>query len=325
MRRAWRIALGLALVLAAFVYLNNTNLLRAPAAGRPVLLAHRGLHQTFPADGLKADTCTATRIHPPEHGYLENTLPAMAAAFAAGADIVELDVHPTTDGHLAVLHDWTLDCRTDGKGPTRAHTLAELKALDVGYGYTADGGRTYPFRGKGVGLLPSLDEVLAAFPDRRLLIDIKSNDPADGERLARRLEELPPAQTALIMVYGGDRPVAAVHARLPGLMTLSRAGLQSCLLRYIAIGWTGYVPAACRGGLLLIPINVAPWLWGWPGRFVERFKAAGAEVLVAGPWAGGFSSGIDDAATLARLPAGYAGGIWTNRIDRIAPLVRLGP
>ena len=128
MRRAWRIGLklvlGLALALAAFVYLNNTNLLSAPDTGRPVLLAHRGLHQTFPADGLKGDTCTPTRILPPEHGYLENTLASMQAAFAAGADIVELDVHPTTDGHFAVFHDWTLDCRTDGKGVTREHTLA---------------------------------------------------------------------------------------------------------------------------------------------------------------------------------------------------------
>jgi glycerophosphoryl diester phosphodiesterase len=174
--------------------------------------------------------------------------------------------------------------------------------------------------------MPSLDEVLAAFPERRLLIDIKSNDPADGERLASRLEKLPPAQLALISVYGGDRPVAAVHARLPQLRILSRAHLQSCLLRYLALGWTGYVPAACRGSLLLIPINVAPWLWGWPDRFLERLKAADAEVFVDAPWEGGrHSRGIDDAATLARLPPGYAGGIWTNRIDRIAPLVRSRP
>ena len=37
----------------------------------------------------------------------------MRAAFAAGADIVELDIHPTTDGQFAVFHDWTLDCRTE--------------------------------------------------------------------------------------------------------------------------------------------------------------------------------------------------------------------
>jgi len=55
----------------------------------------------------------------------------MQAAFAAGADIVEFDIHPTTDGHFAVFHDWTLDWRTDGRGVTRERTLAELKALDT--------------------------------------------------------------------------------------------------------------------------------------------------------------------------------------------------
>jgi glycerophosphoryl diester phosphodiesterase len=318
MRRAWLVGLGIVL---ALVYLNNTSLLATGRDSRPTLLAHRGLHQTFPAEGLKGDTCTAERIAPPEHGYLENTLASMRAAFAAGADVVELDVHATTDGHFAVFHDRTLDCRTEATGLTREHTLAELKALDIGYGYTADGGKTFPFRGKGVGLMPSLDEVVAAFPDRRLLIDIKSDVPADGEKLAERLARLPPPQLSRLMVYGGDRPVAAVRARLPQLKTMSRASLRGCLLAYIGMGWSGWVPASCRGGLLLIPVNVAPWLWGWPGRFLARMDAAGTEVLAAGAWDGGFSRGIDDAEALAALPRGYTGGIWTNRIERIAPLV----
>ena len=62
--------------------------------------------------------------------------------------------------------------------------MAELRPLDVGYGYTADGGQTFPFRGKGVGLMPSLSEVLAAFPDQRLLINVKSHDRSEGEKLA---------------------------------------------------------------------------------------------------------------------------------------------
>lgn len=326
MRRTWLVGIGFLAAFAAAVYVNNTNLFSAPRSGVPVLLAHRGMHQTFPSEGLEADTCTAERIHPPEHGYLENTVASMRAAFDAGADIVEVDIHPTTDGHFAAFHDWTLDCRTDGNGVTREHTLAELKALDIGYGYTADGGQTYPFRGKGVGLMPSLDEVLAAFPELRLLIDIKSNDPADGEKLADRLLRLPPEQTSRIMAYGGDRAVEMVRARLPGLTTLSRAGLQRCLLRYIATGWSGHVPAACEHSLLLIPINVAPWLWGWPGRFMARMEGAGAEVVVTGPWSGGgFSRGVDSAATFRLLPQGYSGGIWTNRIDRIAPLARTRP
>jgi glycerophosphoryl diester phosphodiesterase len=65
------------------------------------------------------------------------------------------NVHPTTDGQFAVFHDWTLDCRTDGHGITREHSIADLKKLDIGYGYTTDGGRRYPFRGSGVGMMPT--------------------------------------------------------------------------------------------------------------------------------------------------------------------------
>ena len=75
------------------------------------------------------------------------------------------------------------------------HTLADLKTLDVGYGYTADGGKTFPFRHKGVGLMPSLDEVIAAFPGKRFLIHIKSNDPAaDSIGLAKAYRVLGDAQ-----------------------------------------------------------------------------------------------------------------------------------
>ncbi len=140
-----------------FVYLNNTSFFMVqPEKGKPLLVAHRGLGQTFPLEGITGETNTARIIYEPEHPYLENTIPSMEAAFQAGADIVELDVHPTKDGQFAVFHDWILDYRTDGTGVTREHTMAELKELDIGYGYTADEGKTYPFRGKGVGLMPSL-------------------------------------------------------------------------------------------------------------------------------------------------------------------------
>lgn len=62
--------------------------------------------------------------------------------------------------------------------------MAELKKLDIGYGYTADGGVNYPFRGKGTGMMPSMTEVLKQFPDKSLLINVKSSDPAGGELLA---------------------------------------------------------------------------------------------------------------------------------------------
>jgi glycerophosphoryl diester phosphodiesterase len=203
---------------------------------------------------------------------------------------------------------------------TREHSLAALKALDIGYGYTADGGKTFPFRGKGIGLMPSLDEVLAAFPGKRLLIHVKSNDPVEGELLAPRLGALPPAQLGLISVYGGERPVDVVRERLPQIATMHGRGLKQCLLRYLAIGWTGYVPSACRRTIVLVPVNYAPWLWGWPDRFLQRMEGAASDVFVIGPWRGGeFSTGIDTPEQLDVLPPHYSGGIWTNRIDRIAP------
>jgi len=308
-------------VLAAGIYLNNTDLLATRHDGKPDLLAHRGIAQRFDERDLKNDTCTAARMLAPTHDYLENTLRGMRAAYQAGADIVEIDVHPTTDGEFAVFHDWTLDCRTDGHGVTREHAMAELKRLDIGYGYTADGGRTFPFRGKGVGLMPSLNDVLATFPDMRLLINVKSRDRSEGEKLAAALNRLTPARRALIMVYGGDEPIDIVRRQVADIRTISRAAIKNCLTRYIGYGWTGIVPEACNSALVLVPVNVAPWLWGWPDRFLNRMRAANSAAFVLGPYSGGeFSTGIDTPELFARLPANYSGGIWTNAIETMARL-----
>jgi glycerophosphoryl diester phosphodiesterase len=211
LKRLALISLGVIVAL----YLNNASFLVRPIGPQLVLVAHRGLAQDFDRTGLTNDTCTAARMRPTSHTYLENTIASMQAAFDYGADFVELDIHPTTDGHFAVFHDWTVDCRTNGTGVTREHTLASLQALDIGYGYTPDGGQTYPFRGKGVGLMPSLEEVLMIFPNRNLIINVKSNDPQEGKRLADRLADLPAERQQQLMVYGGDRPVSIIRRRLP--------------------------------------------------------------------------------------------------------------
>ncbi|HEV7694256.1 MAG TPA: glycerophosphodiester phosphodiesterase family protein, partial [Hyphomonadaceae bacterium] len=168
-------ALGAFVVFFIAVVIYNLSWFERPHGdGKIKLIAHRGVHQTFSKDGVGNDTCTADRIYPPTHDLIENTLPSMEAAFAAGADVVELDVHLTPDKQFAVLHDWTVDCRTEGKGVTEQLDMAYLKTLDLGYGYTVDGGKTYPLRGKGVGMMPTLPEVLARFPDKRFLINFKS-------------------------------------------------------------------------------------------------------------------------------------------------------
>ena len=111
-------------------------------AGAPLLIAHRGGSALAP----------------------ENTLLAFQRALDWwGADILELDVQPTRDGEAVVFHDDTLDRTTDGSGPVSARTLAELKQLDAGHHFTPDGGQTFPFRGRVIGI-PTLAEVLRAFP-----------------------------------------------------------------------------------------------------------------------------------------------------------------
>ena len=310
-------------LLAALVYLNNTSLLAEPIGNRPFLVAHRSLGQGFRLDGLTGKTCTASRMLPSEHGYLENTMPAMEAAFGYGADVVELDVHRTVDDHFAVFHDWTVECRTEGSGVTRERTLEELQKLDVGYGYTSDDGRTWPFRGKGVGMMPSLEQVLTTFPDRDFLIDVKSNDADEGALLAERLATLTAGRAGEIAVTGGSRPVGVIRERLPELRSITRPRLKRCLVRYITLGWSGYVPPDCKRSLLLVPANVAPWLWGWPDRLLQRMDKVGTRVVLIGDYGGeGFSKGFNDPNRLTELPADYSGGIWTDRIDLIGPAVR---
>lgn len=319
-KRKGSVAGVLLLGVVAALWWGNKDVAPPPGA-RPTLLAHRGIAQRFDEKDLRNDTCTAQRMLPSNHAFLENTLPSIRASFEAGADLVEVDVHPTTDGEFAVFHDWTLDCRTEGRGETRSKSMAELKRLDVGYGYTADGGKTFPFRGKGVGMMPSLAEVLAAFPDRRFVINVKSRDPSEGRKLAAALAKYPDAQRRGLVVYGGDEPIAELRRLLPDVRTASRASLKSCLLGYLATGWSGHVPESCTRSMVLVPVNVSAFAWGWPHHFQQRMARAGSEVFVVGPYGGGFTTGIDSPEDLARLPEDYAAGIWTNEIAWLAGAV----
>ena len=322
-KRYWALlAIG---CVAAGLWAENTSRF-AQGSEKPLLIAHRGLGQIFSRDDLRGDTCTAERLLLPEHPYFENTIAGFEAAFRAGAEIVEFDVQPTTDGHFVVFHDWALDCRTNGTGVTREHDLQSLKALDIGYGYTADGGKTFPFRGKGIGLMPTIDEVLATFPDRRFLINIKSDDPREGTLLAATLAQLAPEQRARLMVYGGGTAIDAFRRTLPDIRVLRTEGVIGCLLRYAGLGWSGHVPAACANTLFMVPANYAPYVWGYPDRLAARLKAHGSSLVVLGNDDGsGFSTGVDDAAAFAQLPSRFDGAIWTNRIDRIGPLRDAAP
>lgn len=283
-----------------------------PPAPGFTLVAHRGVHQTFPLTGLTNETCTAAIIYPPTHTYLENTLPSMRAAFAAGADAVEIDLHRTADGQLVVFHDWRVDCRTDGTGVTNQQTLAHLQQWDIGYGYTADGGATYPLRGQGVGLMPSLPEVLAAFPDAHFVLDDKDGDAVTRALLGDYLASLPPADQARLSYWGPG--YAEIAARAPEVQPylVTRAQVRACLGNYLAMLLTGSLPDGCREQALGIPYAELARLPGWPHLILARAHQAGVPVYIMD---------VDTPQQLDALLTLPIDGIQTNRIEVIGPLL----
>lgn len=319
-KRPWRKFLYFFLAFLLFLFFNNSNLFITVRQASPKLLAHRAAGQAYDRENLTGETCTAAQSLETAHPYLENTISSIAAAFKMGADMVEFDVQQTTDDRFAVFHDWTLDCRTEGEGRTRDHELAYLQSLDIGYGYSRDGGKTFPFRGKGIGLMPSLEEVLDSFPDKKFLIDIKSNDPEEGKLLAKKLALHIPRRTGELMIYGGRKPIDEILKQFPELKSISRPRLKSCLTRYMLLGWTGFVPEQCKNCVLTIPSNFAPWLWGWPYKFSQRMESVNSEVILLGPYDGqGFSTPFDDLEKARQLPENYSGYIWTDRIELMGP------
>ncbi|WP_236082107.1 glycerophosphodiester phosphodiesterase family protein [Acidipropionibacterium jensenii] len=61
-------------------------------------------------------------------------MPAFQEAIDEDADGIELDVQMTSDGHLVVCHDETIDRTSDGTGQIVDHSLQELRALNFAAG-----------------------------------------------------------------------------------------------------------------------------------------------------------------------------------------------
>jgi glycerophosphoryl diester phosphodiesterase len=321
MKRRYRILTVAGLAVLGLYAVNNSW--SARPAGTLEVMAHRGVHHTYHREGLTRDGCTATRIYPPTHAFIENTLTSTAEAFRLGADVVELDIHPTTDGEFAVFHDWTLDCRTEGVGVTREQSMAYLKTLDIGHGYTADGGATFPLRGTGVGAMPTLNEMLDAFPGRRFMVNIKSNDATEADRLHAYLLARTGSDADRLTVYGGQRPIERLRTLRPQTRTLHKQNMIECLGRYVLVGWIGHIPRACRNTILFVPQGWASALWGWPNRFLVRMQAADTEVWIGGRPDFNTSSmtALDDLHTLSRIPRDWRGGVDTDRIEIIGPAI----
>jgi glycerophosphoryl diester phosphodiesterase len=187
----------------------------------PLIIAHRG-----------------DSAHRPE-----NTLASFASALEVGADLVELDVHLTRDGHPVVMHDPTVDRTTDGHGRVVDHTLAEMRRLSAGYSSLF----ASEYAGERV---PTLAEVLNFLRGRcRVMIEIKPEAvtaDADAGVEAVTVAEVRKARM--------EKDVA--------LISFSRTALLRCR----ALG-----PEVLRGHL---------FVEGAPGDVIAGARAIGSELVM---------------------------------------------
>lgn len=328
MKRSTRIALTLFALFVAWATLSNASWLAPDPVGKAKMIAHRGVYHLYDKRAaVGRDTCTAQHIYAPEDQTFENTPESMQRAVGLGAAMVEVDVAPTRDGKMVLFHDWTLDCRTNGKGPTRDATLAELKSLDIGYGYTADGGKSFPLRGKGVGKMPTVEEGLAALPVHPILFNFKSKDAAEADRLFAILQASGRDSARIGDAFYAGReagPIARIRQLMPGAWAFStKDETARCTKDYLKFGWSGVVPASCKGGTIVVPVNYQWAYWGWPDRMIARMERVGARIIVMGPYERGKSNeGISSPYDLARIPASFNGYIWVEDIRSIGPAMR---
>jgi len=319
-----RIALFLAVAVLLLTFVNASWLAATPVGGVK-LIAHRGVSQLFDHRGIDLDTCTAARIEPPVHDFQENTVRSMEAAARLGTDMVEIDVAPTADGKIAVFHDWTVDCRTEGKGDTRSKTLAELQALDIGYGYTADGGKTFPFRRRRKDRMPSLEEALAALPNMPILFNFKGKDPGEADQLTTALKA---ARRNVVerrdAFYGAPGPVERIRTHFPKSLAFTKEGVKACTKDYVLYSWTSIVPESCRGGVIMVPINRQWMFWGWPNRLIQRMQGVGARVIVIGNHGSDAGMGLTLPEQLGEIPSSFNGYVWVDDIWTVGPALRPG-
>lgn len=249
-----------------------------------------------------------------------NTMYAFTRAVALGSDMLELDVQSTADGQLVVIHNATVDETTNGTGRVVDKSLDEVKELDAAHWFVP--GRSavrgldptaYPLRGARYGkpkvdgykpkdfMVPTLREVLKAFPRTPINIEIKGTSDADtasfirtGTLLAELLNKN--GRTDVIVGSFNDAALADFHARAP---QVAMSAARSAMLNYFLAGVKppeGVV--AFQVPVTFMGIQVAT------RAFVARAHADGYAVHV---WFSG--SAPDDAATYNAIIDTGADGI----------------
>ncbi len=255
-----------------------------------------------------------------------NTLFAFKTAKDKGSDVLELDVHATKDGELVVIHDTTVNRTTNGAGRIDQMTLEHLKTLDAAYWFVPDCGTchgkpddAYAYRGYATGereipdeladfeandfRIPTLREVLEAFPRDLLNIEIKRTarrDEALRARARRAAGRVRPFDDTIVVSFS-DVAMELFNVFAPDVSTATATG-QATAFWASAQGPAPGAPNP-RYDALQVPISLNGVAIVTP-QFVERAHANGLAVHV---WT------INDAPTMQWLIDIGVDGIMTDR------------
>jgi len=254
-----------------------------------------------------------------------STLFAIRRALELGATGIELDVHATSDGHLVVCHDGTVDRTTNGQGSIHTLTLEEVRSLDNAYWFVPGADVSpglepgaYPYRGRapadhGFGIA-TLDEVLALLdehPTVALNLDIKGTAPAVEpyeERLAATLAGHDHLDRVIVASFL-DVASETFSAWAPGIAT--SAGTLAVAEFWRALNQGGESPAMRHVALQV------PAVYGDQVLVDERFvEAAHEQGLAVHVWT------INDAGEMERLLDLGVDGIISDRPATLVELLR---
>tara|TARA_R110002124_G_C8866565_1_gene507426 strand:+ start:60 stop:1043 length:984 start_codon:yes stop_codon:yes gene_type:complete len=310
------------MVFVMVMLLNSPRWAPEPAGGMK-MIADRGVHHLSDSTDMGGDDCSAQHMLPgqEEQEIFENTVHSIRAAVTAKADMVEVDVAPTKDGKMVLFHDRTLDCRTNGKGDIRDRTLAELKALDIGHGYTADSGESFPLRGKGIGKIATVEEAIASETYKPFLFNFRGNDAAEADQLAAILKTAGrDPVTEGDGFYGGEAPTKRMAELFPGVWAWTKSAAKACSKDYAWMGWLGITPDSCKNSTLVVPLDDQWMIAGWPSRTIARINAVGGRIVIVGPATDGKATrGLTHGNQLADIPTSYNGYVMVDDISQVGP------
>jgi glycerophosphoryl diester phosphodiesterase len=116
--------------------------------------------------------------------FPENTMASFRSAASLGCDMIETDLHMTSDKKLVLIHDHTLMRTAGTQGLVREKTLAELRRLDAGIWKSEE------FENERIPTFEEFLDFFRAYPDMLFNLEFKDY-PADSGDFAFESADLP--------------------------------------------------------------------------------------------------------------------------------------